>query len=79
MGLMKSSFLDDGDLNVARGPVTVDLIHIPVFAVQGLAETLVVLHQLSALGQDIRLIISLGLSQFFKIFVTPLRSRSSHI
>jgi hypothetical protein len=47
---MKSSFFDDGDLNVARGPVTVDLIHIPVFAVQGLAETLVVLHQLSALG-----------------------------
>jgi hypothetical protein len=64
-----------GHLDISGGAVTVNLFWVPLGAVQGLAESLIVLNELTALGQDERLVFTtLRIPQLFKLLLIPLGS-----
>ncbi len=76
---MELGLLHYGHLDVSGGAVTVDLIRVALRAVQWLAESLVVLDELTALGQDERLVVTaLRIPQLIQLLLIPLGSGSCH-
>jgi len=71
--LMESCFLNNRDLNIPCGPVTVDLIHISIFTIQRLVKSLTILNNFSAFREDKRLVFRLGLPELLKFFVCSFR------
>ena len=64
--LVELGLLHYGHLDISGGAVTVNLFWVPLGAVQGLAESFVVLDELTALGQDERLVFTtLRIPQLF--------------
>jgi hypothetical protein len=79
MSLVELGLLHYGHLDVTGGAVTVNFFWVPLGAVQGLAESLVVLDELTALGQDEGLVFTtLRIPQLFKLILIPLGSGPRH-
>ena len=80
LSLVELGLLHDGNLDVSDGAVTANLLRVPLGAVQGLAESLIILDELTTLGQDVGLVLTtLRNPHLFKLFLIPLGSGPSHV
>ena len=67
-------------LDVSGGAVTVNLLRVPLGAVQGLAESLIILDELTTLGQDVRLVLTtLRNPHLFKLLLIPFGSGPRYV
>jgi hypothetical protein len=72
--------LHDGNLDVSDGAVTANLLCVPLGAVQGFAESLIILDELTTLGQDVRLVLTtLRNPHLFKLLLIPLGSGPRYV
>jgi hypothetical protein len=80
LGLVELGLLHHRHLDVSDGAVTVNLLRVPLGAVKGLAESLIILDELTALGQDVGLVLTtLRNPHLFKLLLIPLGSLTRHV